>query len=101
MIMKGGQILQNGTPVTVYRQPVNEYAAGLLGIYNLVSHPGAKDFAGLPGIEPNEKSLLIRPEHFNLVGRKSTALKGKVHTVNYFGSFYEIEVELPSTRVVV
>jgi ABC-type sugar transport system ATPase subunit len=101
MIMRNGRILQKGTPETVYSQPVNEYAAALLGTYNIINGPGAKDFAALPGIEINGKTMIIRPERFTIVGRKSPALKGKVQQVNYFGSFYDIQVELPGSRITV
>lgn len=80
MVMKDGRVLQQGAPQQVYRQPANEYVAGLLGKYNLLE-------AG------NGKHLFVRPEQFK-VGKKAfpAALKGKVKSISFWGGFYEIEI---------
>jgi ABC-type sulfate/molybdate transport systems ATPase subunit len=80
MVMKDGRVVQQGQPQQVYRQPVNEYVAGLLGKYNLLE-------AG------NGKHLFVRPEQFK-VGKKAfpAALKGRVKAISFWGGFYEIEM---------
>ena len=36
IVMKEGKIIQQGTPEEIYNKPMNEYAAGLFGKYNLL-----------------------------------------------------------------
>jgi len=80
-LMKNGEIIQQGTPQEVYNRPVNEYAAGLLGKYNLI--PSAGD----------GKSLLLRPEHFVISEQSSGSFSGMVQAVTFWGSHYDIEVQ--------
>lgn len=101
IVMKDGQIVQKGTPRDIYRQPVNEYAAGLFGKYNLISAAGAKDFSGLPGIKPNGKRMFIRPESFKIVTKAGKGLKGTVSRVSYLGSACDLEVLLPQNVITV
>ncbi|MEJ0101373.1 MAG: ABC transporter ATP-binding protein [Bacteroidota bacterium] len=59
LIIKDGQIIQKGIPEQVYRQPVNEYCAALLGEYSLIDPeifpsiqgriPAGKKTTGTPG----------------------------------------------------
>lgn len=101
LIMKDGEIVQQGTPQQVYGQPVNEYVAGLLGPYNLLSPAKAKKFAGLPGVTANGKSLFLRPESIHLVSENESPVKGKVKHVHFYGSFYETAVTLAKDTVLV
>ncbi|NLR68256.1 ABC transporter ATP-binding protein [Chitinophaga varians] len=101
LIMKDGEIVQQGTPREVYGRPVNEYVAGLLGTYNLFSPAKAKKFAGLPGVETNNKNLFLRPESLMLVPESELALKGKVKQVRFYGSFYETVVTLAKDTVLI
>jgi iron(III) transport system ATP-binding protein len=80
LVIREGRSVQQGTPQQIYRQPVNEYVAGLFGKYNLLE-------AG------NGKRLFVRPEQFK-VGKKAfpAAMKGKVLYVSFWGGFYEVEV---------
>lgn len=101
LVMKAGEILQQGSPEQIYRQPVNTYVAGLFGTYNLVNTTGTKAFSELLGLPLNEKNMLVRPEDFKLTSKESKALPGKVLKVNFLGSYYEIEVFLLENRVTV
>ncbi len=100
MVMKDGQIIQNGTPEQIYRKPVNTYVAGLFGNYNLIPASEASALAGIPGIKLNGKSVLIRPESFQISENNNEAIAGKVQKVKFYGSHYELEVlvsKLPIT----
>jgi ABC-type sugar transport system ATPase subunit len=104
LVMKAGQIVQRGTPAQVYRQPVNEYAAGLFGNYNLISADLAEVFYGPPGMEMNGKKLFLRPEDVEIGGGAidgTTALKGTVNKVNFLGSANELEVLLAGNKVTI
>jgi len=80
LVIKEGRSVQQGTPQQIYRQPANEYVAGLFGKYNLLE-------AG------NGKRLFVRPEQFK-IGKKAfpAAMKGKVLSISFWGGFYEAEV---------
>jgi iron(III) transport system ATP-binding protein len=92
MVLKNGKIMQQATPEEIYQKPVNEYVAGLFGSYNLIPAANAKIFESGSGIKTKGKKLLIRPENFKLVKTENETLSGKVKKVQYFGSFYELEV---------
>lgn len=44
IVMKDGEIVQMDTPQNIYHRPVNEYCAGLFGIYTLIEEQGKKFF---------------------------------------------------------
>jgi ABC-type sugar transport system ATPase subunit len=92
-VMRHGHVLQQGTPMQVYRQPVNEYTAGLFGKYNLIKPINARKFYAIPGTTNNGKDLLIRPEDLHIVSSVSHAIPGQVKKVFYFGSHYEAEIQ--------
>ncbi|HEU4554384.1 MAG TPA: ABC transporter ATP-binding protein [Chitinophaga sp.] len=97
MIMQDGVIAQQGAPQQVYHQPVNTYAAGLLGRYHLLEAAAAKALqAGAP---PKGKRLFVRPEQFIITTQPDKALKGKVNAVTFYGSYYEMEVALPKDSI--
>ncbi|GAA0562375.1 ABC transporter ATP-binding protein [Chitinophaga japonensis] len=99
-IMKAGQLLQRGAPQQVYYQPVDAYAAGLLGKYNLVPPDGLRHLSALPGITSNGKSLFARPEQFTLTAPQPDALKGKVQAITFWGGYYDIAVQVPGKTMV-
>lgn len=101
IIMKDGRILQQGNPEQIYRKPVNEYAASLFGNYNLLAPGQAKDLSSIPGIKQNGRPLLVRPEQFRFVTQGDNNIKGTVKAVTFFGSYYEVEVQLKTSRVTV
>ncbi|MGF6849605.1 ABC-type sugar transport system ATPase subunit [Chitinophaga sp. W3I9] len=101
LVMKDGEIVQQGSPQQIYNQPVNEYVAGLFGKYNLLSPGKAAVLDGLPGITLNGKSIFIRPEDFKIVRAKKDALPGKIRDIAYYGSFFEAEVALGNEVVTI
>lgn len=90
LVMKDGQIIQQGTPEEIYRYPVNEYCAGLFGQYNLVNNTIA--FSGIAGERNDNKKILIRPEHLKISKISDKAIQGAVQKVLYWGSYYTIDV---------
>ncbi|HEY6504742.1 MAG TPA: ABC transporter ATP-binding protein, partial [Chitinophagaceae bacterium] len=91
LVMKDGQVIQQGEPEQVYKQPVNEYCAGLFGDYNLIDRSNAS-FKMIPGLVKNKKKLLIRPENFVLTTDKTNSIAGIVQKVLFAGSYYGIDV---------
>lgn len=91
LIMKGGKIVQKGTPESIYTMPASAYIAGLLGRFSILSVADT-DFH-IPGKRNlKQKELYVRPENLLLVNRSDKAVKGKVSRVSFTGTNYELEV---------
>ena len=99
MIMQDGFFIQEGTPQHLYHQPINDYAAGLLGHYHLIS----KKLAKALGVDSNKKQFIVRPEQFKTTLPGNALLSGVVQRRLFFGNHYLLEVmiedELISVRV--
>jgi ABC-type sugar transport system ATPase subunit len=94
LVLKNGQLIQQGDPEKVYKQPVNEYCAGLFGDYNLINPNHANSFATIPGIHLNGKQLLIRPEHFNITKANNRMISGTVQKALFWGSYFTVDVKV-------
>ncbi|MDW6004172.1 ABC transporter ATP-binding protein [Vibrio mangrovi] len=57
-LMNQGEIVQQGSPESIYTQPVNTFVAGFMGHYNLIDAPTAKDWFGIDC----SGQVAIRPE---------------------------------------
>jgi ABC-type sulfate/molybdate transport systems ATPase subunit len=99
LVLQNGRIIQDGHPEQIYKQPANLYAGALLGGYNLIQ-PSAL-FTSLPGIPLKGKSLFVRPEQFKVVEERPNAMNGQVHNIRFYGSYYDLEVQLAQTFVVI
>lgn len=97
IVMKVGKIIQQGTPEIIYRQPVNEYVAGMFGRYNLLK----PEQAALFGIEANGNDIMIRPEYFSIRATANEGVKGIIQKLSFWGSFYEAEVLVENVKIVV
>jgi len=101
LVMKNGLVIQKGIPQDIYRHPGDEYTASLFGNYNLLSAAQAKILTSIPGIEPNDKKMLIRPEDFTFVSTGSNNIMAQVRQVKYFGSYYEVQVMLADANITI
>ena len=91
LVLRRGRLVQRGSPEALYKEPVDEYTAALLGDYNLVHGPDRLALAP----ELTEKGpLLVRPEQVRLGPAVAGKPLGTVRAVRFLGSFYELEVEL-------
>ncbi len=87
MVLKEGNLIQHGTPRQIYREPVNEYVAGLFGDYILLTPSQQK----LLGVHHTVGNRLARPEEFRI--RKSrTANRFHVEEVRFCGNLYELKL---------
>jgi len=100
LVMKEGQLVQKGSPEKIYRQPVNEYTAGLFGNYNVID-PTNTLFPNLVQPTKNKKRMFVRPENIKIVFNRNKGIMGKVIDVNFCGCFYEIEVECSENAITV
>ncbi|MFP5039488.1 ATP-binding cassette domain-containing protein [Parasediminibacterium sp. JCM 36343] len=95
LVMKDGQIIQQGTPAYIYRHPANEYIAGLFGKYNSITAAIAAAVFNIQALRGKEDMLYIRPECFRLsLNPTSNSLKGIANKLFFFGSYYEMEIML-------
>ncbi len=99
LVIKGGQIIQQGTPEEVYRHPIDTYTAGLFGSYNLILADIAREIVSKLGIETQGRDLLVRPEHFKFVSKAAGSLTGFVQKVTFYGGYYDVEVQLSNSSV--
>jgi ABC-type sugar transport system ATPase subunit len=70
MLLRDGEIVQQGRPEHLYLNPVNEYAAGLLGKYYLI-----------PG-----QNIIVRPENIHVA---DVGIEAIIKKRIFFGSYYE------------
>lgn len=100
-IMRNGKIVQSGTPVDIYDEPINRYVAEFIGESNIVSGNMVEDylvsFNGKSfecvdgGMRPNEKvEIVIRPEDLALTSVEEGKIKVNIDTQLFRGVHYEI-----------
>ncbi|MEO5977346.1 MAG: ABC transporter ATP-binding protein [Chryseolinea sp.] len=91
IILKGGKLIQRGSPEKLYRQPRNEYVAGLLGRYTVIDLKDPLFKTTIAGHDSVGK-LFIRPEDvtIHLTGK---GVAGTIRKINYLGGFYDVEVQ--------
>lgn len=100
-VMKDGEIVQSGTPVDIYDEPINRYVADFIGESNIVDGHMLADyqvsFVGHTfecvdaGMKPNEKvEVVLRPEDLVLTSVEQGKLTIKVDTQLFRGVHYEI-----------
>lgn len=94
IVIREGQIVQQGPPAIVYRQPLNEYVAGLFGPYNLIPVSSVQEFEKLPGIKQNGKTLFFRPEDIKIMKKKGHTVTGSVISISFMGGYYETGIRV-------
>lgn len=87
VVLKDGRVVQKGNSETIYRNPSNEYTAGLLGNYNLINPTKSVFSKYLPA--KGRKTVIIRPEYFKVSVKRKRGIAGKVVAVNYYGTHDE------------
>ncbi len=104
VVMRDGEIVQIGTPLEIYNEPVNSYVARFIGESNIVDGVMVSDSKVRfdeknfectdPGFKPGESvDVLIRPEDIGIVKPRDGVLRGTVKSVVFKGVHYELMVE--------
>lgn len=104
MVMDNGVILQCGTPMDIYNEPVNSFVADFIGESNIIDAVMIEDYTvnflkeTFPcldsGFEENEKvQVVIRPEDIVLTSAENGLLSGIVKSVVFKGVHYESIIE--------
>ena len=100
-VMNDGEIVQSGTPVDIYDEPINHFVATFIGESNilpgtmiedyLVEFNGKRFEAVDGGMKPNEPvEVVIRPEDLSITLPEEGKLQVKVDTQLFRGVHYEI-----------
>ena len=105
VVMNEGKILQIGTPINIYNEPVNAFVADFIGESNIVDGVMLSDyrvkFSGHTfecvdkGFESGEQiDVVVRPEDVDIVPVEKGMLEGVVTSVTFMGVHYEIIVDI-------
>lgn len=100
-VMNRGEIVQSGTPVDIYDEPINHFVADFVGESNIVNGVMIKDnlveFVGKQfecvdsGMYPNELvEVVLRPEDLTITTPDKGKLVVTVDTQLFRGVYYEI-----------
>lgn len=100
-VVNDGKILQSGTPVDIYDEPINHFVANFIGESNIL--PGKMladyqvEFVGKTfecadaGMRPNEKvEVVLRPEDLDVTTAEQGKLVVTVDTQLFRGDHFEI-----------
>ncbi|NLR10253.1 MULTISPECIES: ABC transporter ATP-binding protein [Lactobacillaceae] len=100
-VMNQGEILQSGSPVDIYDEPINHFVADFIGESNILPAKMIADFqvafgghqfecadAGIPDNEPVE--VVIRPEDLTLTTPDRAKLTVTIDNQLFRGDYYEI-----------
>jgi len=95
LIMQSGKLVQQGAPAFLYHHPVNEYVAGLLGSFVLLNADEWRLLGGTSTVPLLGDQYLLRPEQFIIIQSENCAVQGQIRDIRFWGSFSEIEVQIP------
>ncbi|MHC5268388.1 ABC transporter ATP-binding protein [Enterococcus sp. LJL98] len=100
-VLNQGEIIQSGTPVDIYDEPINKFVADFIGESNIINATMLEDYliefvgkqfecvdGGMRKNEPVE--IVIRPEDLTLTTVEKGKLVVKVDTQLFRGVHYEI-----------
>lgn len=100
-VMNKGEILQKGSPVDIYDEPINHFVANFIGESNIIPGKMVADYqvaflghqfeCADAGMRPNEPvEVVIRPEDLVITTPEKGKLQVKVDTQLFRGDYYEI-----------
>ena len=98
LVLKDGQIVQQGSPEEIYYQPEDEYVAGMFGNYSIIKHEFVELFLNTNGLAVKGKSMVVRPEHFIIT--TSAGVKGTVTKTTFRGGYYDVEIIVEALTIV-
>lgn len=99
MILRSGKLVQQGAPAVVYHHPENEYVAGLLGSYVLLTGEEWRLLGGTDALPIVEEQYLVRPEQFSIRKGDNCGVQGSIQQIRFWGSFVEIQVQIPGKTI--
>lgn len=111
VVLNAGRIEQVGSPLELYRDPVNTFVAGFIASQrmNFLSVKPQANGLALPGNRlltlthpelARVATLGVRPEHLELASPEAAHLSGTLSVIEQFGEYALAYVELPSGELV-
>jgi ABC-type sugar transport system ATPase subunit len=100
LIMKNGALIFQGSPKEAYAMPKDEYIAGLLGEYNMIS-PAQETLYKLFGFEENVEPMFIRPEKMGIGKDPTKGIAGTVIEVKFLGAHHSLLVKTNELDLIV
>ncbi len=99
-VLKDGNLLQVGSPATLYQQPVDTYTAAFFGKVNLIPAI-CRDGKWISEIgsfqidigEKKEGFLCLRPQHLLVVQKEGSGIVAKVVSTNYMGGYQQLKLK--------
>ncbi|RVU69893.1 MULTISPECIES: ABC transporter ATP-binding protein [Lactobacillus] len=101
-VLNDGKIQQNGSPVDIYDEPINDFVARFIGESNLLPGRMIQDYevefanhhfqCADAGMKANEKvEVVIRPEDLDIVAPEKGKLVATAQTQLFLGDHFEIK----------
>ncbi len=100
LIMKHGELIFQGSPKEAYAMPKDEYIAGLLGEYNMIS-PAQETLYTLFGFEGKEETMFVRPEKIDIGKDPTKGIPGVVIEVKFLGAHHSLLVKTNEMDLIV
>jgi multiple sugar transport system ATP-binding protein/alpha-glucoside transport system ATP-binding protein len=111
VVLNAGVIEQVGSPLELYRNPVNTFVAGFIASQRMnfltvvpkgngLTLPGNRLLALSHPQVDKARTIGIRPEHLRLADASSADLTGTLSVIEQFGEYALAYVELPSGDLV-
>jgi multiple sugar transport system ATP-binding protein/alpha-glucoside transport system ATP-binding protein len=111
VVLNAGNIEQVGTPLELYRSPVNTFVAGFIASQrmnftevsienNTLVLPGNKKLAVIHPHLAQVRTIGIRPEHLRLTDAAGADLTGTLSVIEQFGEYALAYVELPTGELI-
>ena len=105
VVLNAGRIEQVGTPLELYRHPVNTFVAGFIANHTMnfvdvtpkgssLTLPGGKTIATSNPQVAKAASLGVRPEHLGLTDAANAQFTGTIEVIEQFGEYALIHVLL-------
>ncbi len=96
LVLRSGEIVQEGKGEDIYERPASTYVAGLFGTYSYVTADLWKvDSARFTVVDGK---AIVRPEHFEI---SSVGVPGEVKSLSYYGGYDEVMVSTKSDEITI
>jgi putative spermidine/putrescine transport system ATP-binding protein len=95
VLMNAGRIVQSGDPETLYTAPVDAFAAGFIGNYNLLDADSASRLL----LRPVNSRVAIRPESIEISAQG--AIEAQIRSHSLLGNVIRYRVEARGVELLV
>lgn len=94
LVMRDGEIIQEGSPEDIYKKPVNTYCAGLFGNYTVIGSELLQNLFTSTEQDLQKKQALVRPEQIHISANTSSSVSGTIQQINFFGGYYQLSISV-------